>query len=270
MTERKIRPVSSASESSPLRRTIETEVIPRLILAHRRQGMLADSPAETPSTASVSPAQVEQLCGMLRQGHDDEALAYVMELESLGLMRDRTYLDLLAPAARWFGVAWENEESDFIEVTVVLRRLQKLARELVRDETEAPLMGRRALVVTLPGEQHVFGTQLVVDMLRRARWDVWDAPGATETDILSIVQQECFAVVGLSISSADHTSALAGLIRRIRRHSLNRDVCIMVGGRVFDGTLGLGPQVGADVVATDGHDAVRQAEQVIQLLGQRN
>ena len=272
MTDRKIRPATSASESSALLRTIEGEVIPRLLLAHRRQGV--DGAGERgASGATVSAAQVEQLCGMLRQGHDDEALAYVSELMSLGVDRDTLYLDLLAPAARWFGLAWENEEADFIAVTVGLRRLQKLAREFSQDESvgiQVPLPGRRALIVAMPGEQHVFGAQIVGDMLRDACWDVWDAPGATEADIISLIQHEWFAVVGVSISSAQHLDILSGLIRRIRRQSLNRDVRIMVGGRAFNGLGDWALQVGADVAVTDGRDAVKQAEQVIHLLGQRN
>ena len=125
---------------------------------------------------------------------------------------------------------------------------------------------RRALIAVLPGEQHVFGSQLVVDMLRQARWDVWDAPGAAETDILTLVQHEWFAVVGLSISSSEQLDALSGLIRRIRRQSLNRDVRIMVGGRLFEERVAWVAAVGADVAAIDGRDAVRQAEQLIQLL----
>ena len=272
MTDRKIRPAATASDSSALLRTIEGEVIPRLLLAHRRHGV-EDNGMRGPGGASVSSAQVEQLCSILRRGDDDEALAYVAELRSLGVSRDTLYLDLLAPAARWFGVAWENEEADFIEVTVGLRRLQKIAREFSQErvaQIEAPLAGRRALIVALPGEQHVFGSQLVGDMLREARWDVWDAPGGSEADIITLVQHEWFAVVGLSISSSEHLNPLSGLIRRIRRHSLNRDVRIMVGGRAFEGVNDWSRQVGADVAAADGRDAVRQAEQVIRLLDQRN
>jgi methanogenic corrinoid protein MtbC1 len=131
---------------------------------------------------------------------------------------------------------------------------------------ELPLTGRRALIAVLPGEQQVFGSQLVVDMLRQSRWDVWDTPGATETDILALIQNEWFAVVGLSISSSEQLDALTGLIRRIRRQSLNRDVRIMVGGRPFQARGDWVALVGADVAATDGRDAVRQAEQLIQLL----
>jgi len=268
MTDRKIRPAVSASKPSALLRTIESEVIPRLVLAHRRQGLFTDRDADG-STPQISSAQVEQLCGMLRLGHDAEALAFTQELQALGVDRDTLYLDLLAQAARWFGAAWENECADFVEVTVGLRRLQKLARSLsaeASDGMELPLAGRRTLIAALPGEQHVFGTQLVVDMLRQARWDVWDLPGATETDILSLVQHEWFAVVGLSISSSEQFDALSGLIRRIRRQSLNSEVRIMVGGRPFQVRGDWIALVGADVAATDGRDAVRQAEQLIQLL----
>lgn len=279
MTDQKIRPAVSANQSFALLKTIECEVIPRLILAHRRQGLRSrgdfDNDAggdsgggSSPSSTQLSAAQVEQLCVMLSAGHDAEALAYLHELQSLGVDRDTLYLDLLAPAARWFGAGWENESADFIEVTVGVRRLQKLARRLAEEagSPQLPLAGRRALIGVLPGEQHVFGSQIVSNMLRQARWDVWDAPGATETDILSLIQHECFAVVGLSISSLEQIDALSGLIRQIRRLSLNRDVRIMVGGLPFCAcTDGVAP-AGADVAAMDGRDAVRRAEQLIQLL----
>jgi methanogenic corrinoid protein MtbC1 len=276
MTDRKIRPAVSANQSFALLKTIEGEVIPRLILAHRRQGLRyrddVDSDAGSESNRSstqLSAAQVEQLCVMLSAGHDAEALAYMHELQSLGVDRNTLYLDLLAPAARWFGVAWENESADFVEVTVGVRRLQKLARGLAEEaggSPQLPLAGRRALIGVLPGEQHVFGSQIVVHMLRQARWDVWDAPGATETDILSFIQNEWFAVVGLSISSFEQIDALSGLIRQIRRLSLNRDVRIMVGGLPFYERADSVALAGADVAAIDGRDAVRRAEQLIQLL----
>jgi methanogenic corrinoid protein MtbC1 len=276
MTDQKIRPAVSANQSFALLKTIEGEVIPRLILAHRRQGLRyrddVDSDAGSESNRSstqLSAAQVEQLCVMLSAGHDAEALAYMHELQSLGVDRNTLYLDLLAPAARWFGVAWENESADFVEVTVGVRRLQKLARGLAEEaggSPQLPLAGRRALIGVLPGEQHVFGSQIVVHMLRQARWDVWDAPGATETDILSFIQNEWFAVVGLSISSFEQIDALSGLIRQIRRLSLNRDVRIMVGGLPFYERADSVALAGADVAAIDGRDAVRRAEQLIQLL----
>lgn len=270
MNNRKMPATVADPGASTLLRAIEGEVIPRLILAHRRQGIETTA---ADGSVCVSKAQVEQLCNMLQLGHDQEALAYVLELQAMGLDQATLYLDLLAPAARWFGVAWEDETEDFVGVTVALRRLQKLARKLEDDAAprrRLPVAGQRALVATLPGEQHVFGAQLVVDMLREARWDVWDAPGATEADIMTLLQREWFAVVGLSVSSPEQRDTLAAFIRKIRRGSRNPDVFIMVGGRPFNVVSDLAMQVGADVSATDARDAVRQAEQLIQLLVQRN
>ena len=39
------------------------------------------------------------------------------------------YLDLLAPAARWLGTAWEEDRADFSTVTLGLMRLQHMVRD---------------------------------------------------------------------------------------------------------------------------------------------
>jgi methanogenic corrinoid protein MtbC1 len=130
--------------------------------------------------------------------------------------------------------------------------------------------GPRALCVALPGEQHVFGAQLVGEFLRRARWDVWDAPGATEQDIIAMVEREWFTVVGVSISTTDQLDALAGLVRRLRRASLNPDLRVMVGGLPFEDHPERAALVGADATARDGRDAVSKANKLLELTRQRN
>jgi len=107
-------------------------------------------------------------------------------------------------------------------------------------------------------------------LMRHAGWDVWDVPGGSDSDILSLVQNEWFAIVGVSISSADQLEKLAGFLRNLRRVSLNRAVGVMVGGIPFSAHPERVALVGADTTAIDGRDAVMQAERLIQLLGQRN
>jgi methanogenic corrinoid protein MtbC1 len=126
------------------------------------------------------------------------------------------------------------------------------------------------LFVALPGEQHVFGTQLVGEFLRRAGWDVWDAPGANEADILSLVREEWFELVGFSVSTVAQLSSLVVIVRKVRRGSANRNVRIMVGGLPFNGHPERVVKVGADATAVDGKDAVAQAEHLLELLGQGN
>lgn len=259
---------------SALLRTIEGEVIPRLILAHR--GAVADGNRCDDLASPLRPGSTEihELARMVLRGNTAEAVAYLRGLQTLGMPTETLYLELLAPVARHLGVLWELESSDFVEVTLGLQRLQDLAHQISDANLaaeEAPVkVGRRALFVAMPGEQHVFGTQLVGEFLRRAGWDVWDAPGAHEADILSLVKSEWFALVGFSISSAAQLDPLAAIIRKVRRGSANRDIRIMVGGLPFNGHADRVAKVGADATAVDGKDAVAKAEHLLDLLGRSN
>ena len=253
-----------------LLRTIECAVIPRLILAHRNGAAgKADVVAAEPR---IPESDVLTFTEIILYGSELAAQHFVTELQQRGIGADSIRLDLLANAARRLGVFWESERADFIQVTVGLRRLQQLAHRLSEDGVDPVVIksGHKALLVNLPGEQHVFGTQLVSDMLRGAGWDVWDAPGASEQDIITLVKNEWFAVVGLSIGGPEQMEPLALIIREIRRHSANRSVGIMVGGNSFAEQSDGAARVGADTTAVDGRDAVAQAEKLLELMSQRN
>lgn len=263
-----------------LLQTIEGEVIPRLLLAHRRHAPRVDSsPARvadgdlTPGATRPAPHDIKHLAELVLRREKAEAERFVAAVRARGVDTETLLLDLLAPAARHLGAMWETECADFIGVTVGLRYLQGIAHDLSGESTEVGSCGaggRRALLISLPGEQHVFGTQIVVEILRRARWDVWDAPGSTEDDILSLVSTEWFAFVGVSIGAPEQLEALAALIRRIRRNSLHRGIRVMVGGRPFVGHPDRVTQVGADATAVDAREAVVQADRLLEWVSQGN
>jgi methanogenic corrinoid protein MtbC1 len=257
MAEKPIEAISAGDGQSALLRAIESQIIPRLVLAHPAAPATAPAACES-ATESVrpSPAEITEFTGIVLRGRADEAAAFMRGLQQRGVTTESLYLELLAPAARHFGRLWETERSDFVEVG---------------DEGSSPLSaGPRALCVALPGEQHVFGAQLVGEFLRRARWDVWDAPGATEQDIIALVEREWFTLVGVSISTTDQLDALAGLVRRLRRASLNPDLRVMVGGLPFEDHPERAALVGADATARDGRDAVAKAKKLLELTRQRN
>lgn len=271
--------VAGDDSQSALLRAIETQIIPRLLLAHRRDadpGATAceserDAPGAVPRPTS---AEITEFTGIVLRGNLDAAGDFLRRLQARGVATESLYLDLLSPAARHFGQMWEAETTDFIQVTLALHRLQKLAHDLseefVASGDSASPSGPRALCVALPGEQHVFGAQLVGEFLRRARWDVWDAPGATEPDIICLVEREWFTLVGVSISTPEQFDALAALVRQLRRASLNPDLRVMVGGRPFEQNPGWAALVGADATALDGRDAVAKAQGLLELTRRRN
>ena len=263
-----------------LLRAIETQIIPRLVLAHRgatapRVGNCASEGDEPGITPRPTHAEINEVTGIVLRGDLAAAADFLGSLQSRGVPTESLYLDLLSLAARHFGQMWESEEADFVDVTLALHRLQKLAHDLSGDfigsgDDQASPDGPRALCVALPGEQHVFGAQLVGEFLRRARGDVWDAPGATERDILSLAEREWFALVGVSISTAGQFDALAALVRQLRRVSLNPDLRVMVGGRPFEEHPEWAALVGADATARDGREAVAKAQGLLELTHRRN
>ena len=58
------------------------------------------------------------------------ASAYVETVRQRGASLEGIFLRLLAPAARELGLLWEEDECDFMQVTVGLCRLHHLLREL--------------------------------------------------------------------------------------------------------------------------------------------
>jgi methanogenic corrinoid protein MtbC1 len=159
----------------------------------------------------------------------------------------------------------------FTDVTVGLARLQHLLRELsapFENEAEHAAHGRRILLGPAPGEQHTFGTLMVEEFFRRAGWDVAGGPRSPD-EILHLVRREWLDVVGLSASCDILFDGLAGLVGAIRRASRNRNVGVLVGGRLFNEHPELVARVGADATAIDGRQAVRQVPQLLGLAAKR-
>jgi MerR family transcriptional regulator, light-induced transcriptional regulator len=263
------RPAGSWSEDSSearmarLVRTIEGEIVPRMVLARRVSSVTVE--VRSGQTKKPDEFDVAELVRLLLAHEAGVAAAYVATVRIRGATLESICLELLAPAARELGLLWEEDECDFMQVTVGLCRLHQVLREL------SPAFGevecdhdpdRRILLAPCPGEQHTFGLTLVAQFLRRAGWDVWHEFPNTATDLLDLVRQTSFTVVGLSIGSETRLDDVSLAIKSIRQASRNRQVGIMVGGPVLVARPELTSVMGADATALDGRQAVRQAEQI--------
>jgi methanogenic corrinoid protein MtbC1 len=259
------------AELTRLVRTIEAEIIPRLMLAHR-------APRDAVSLANAVDClppcsdDVAEFARLVLSEEVPTLVARAHALRNQGLPLDAIYLHVLAPAARHLGDLWLADVADFTEVTVGLCRLQQLLRELGAEFTSEDaqlLSGHRALVVPVPGEQHAFGAQMVAQFFRRAGWEVHSEAAAENAQVIRLARREAFDVVGFSISRESAVPALATLIGAVRRASRNRRVCILVGGTLLLSHPELVPAVGADATAKDGPQAVEQAETLLGLVAKR-
>lgn len=243
---------------------IEGEVIPRLLAAHRARRQ----PGAAPRIARRIPVaeDVAELASILLANDPAGAAAFIEATLARCDSLETVCLDLMTPAARRLGDLWVADLCHFMDVTMALGQLQHLLRRFGGHACRVAAgreYGRRALLVSAPGEQHTFGALMVAEFLRRAGWDVSGEVGASGNEVVAGVRDEWFALVGLSVSSEHHLGALASTIRAIRCSSRNAAVVIMVGGNVFLEHPDFVARVGADVTAVDARHAVIQAEDAV-------
>ena len=251
-----------------LRRTIETEIIPRLMLAHRPVGIAAPDRGEDDADV-LDRDDVEAFTRMVLADEVDACAAFVGALRERGIGLEQVYLGLIAPAARRLGTMWEGDDCDFAQVTLGLWRLQNLMFDLAPQLPAAwaarPDSPRRALLAAAPGSQHTLGLLMVSEFFRRAGWDVWSDPCASEGDLTALVRSEWFDLIGLSVGMDGHVEPLGSVILGLRRASRNPTVGIMVGGPILAGRPRLTSEVAADFSAADAREAVERAEAFVAL-----
>jgi methanogenic corrinoid protein MtbC1 len=260
-------PDSTRQQLARIANTIESEIVPRLVLAHRA------APAESVRRGAAGSAErVARFADLVLEREIDAAKAFVEEVRAGGAALEEIYLELLAPAARHLGERWEADLCDFTQVTVALWRLQQIVRDLspaFEPQADCGDRTRRALLVPVRGEQHTFGVLMVADFMRRSGWDVWAGTPASSGELTAILRGEWFAVVGFSVSCSQHLEGLAADIHAVRRASRNRSVGVMVGGPVFLEHPELAALVGADATAMDARQACEQAESLLAMLSHR-
>jgi methanogenic corrinoid protein MtbC1 len=244
---------------NPIADLIENSVVPRVVEAHRDDEVHVEArdrwhdEAITFAALAID-ADAEELLARL-----DGMLAGGTEIESI-------LIDILAPAARRLGIMWEQDDCDFVDVTMGLWRLQEVVRELsarVPARQRKPDEGYRAVFSAMPGEQHNFGTVIVEDIFRRAGWSTELLLDGQQGALLNAVATERFDLVGLTVSLDVHTERLPSLILAIRSVSRNPRLCILLGGPALIADPQIALRVGADGTAADAQQAVALADQLV-------
>lgn len=244
---------------------MELELIPRLLAHARTNDVQADWPAKTNQT--ISTADVERFVKACLAHDEEKCPAMMTEFIDAGVPLDRLCLDLLTPAGRMLGTQWEEDEVDFLEVTLGLGRMQRVVRDLgrrVAAETPMSADAGQAFLCGMPDEQHSFGLAMVAEFFVADGWGVTVGPPLGVEDVLHEVGAHWYDVVGLSAGIVERLPKIAEVIRTIRHASLNADLAVMVGGRAFLDNPDAVMQVGADACAPDAAQGPLIARTLVQ------
>lgn len=256
----------AAAHAGALLRTVESEIIPRLMMLHRH-GTAAALQALEPilRDPSLDDDDVEAFTEQLLKGHD-AAQTFLADKVQQGVSVPVLCLNLMAPAARRLGEMWSDDRCDFTQVTIALGRMQGLLRGMAAGlpaYADAGPAGRSAMFAAAPGEQHTLGLAMVRDFFRASGWEVWDETPDEPAELLSLLQTYRFDLLGFSIGSERHVDALAALIARARKSSINRKLRVLAGGPLLLAQPALADRIGADGTADDARQAILVADKLL-------
>lgn len=244
---------SSENPAASLLDTIETEILPRLMLVHSD----SNTPRKVTAYHSLKdqPDALDQFLDMMIDKSVSSGHEFVDDLVSQGVAIESIYLDLLAPAARRMGELWEEDIRDFTDVTIGLCRLHEVLRHhslspTVRQVFPSP-NAPSILLTTACGDQHVFGIIMVSEFFLKTGWRVTCEPGAKTDELLRIVSKHTYDVIGISIARSIAIDEISGVIEQVRCSSRNRDIKVILGGALLSREDSIAETVGADAVSTD-------------------
>ena len=248
---------------------IETEIIPRLLMAHSG----GEKRSKSRLIRTISPEDASRFALLPLRLEAASLLEEVNGFIAKGATVESICLDLLAPAARMLGEMWERDECDFLDVTMGLWRLQEVMRE-VAARAPAGFAGlaapRSALFSPMPGDHHNFGTLMIEEVFARGGWHSEALVKPERRELLDRLAGQPFDLLGLTLARDCPSAALGNLIKAVRNVSANPHIIVLVGGRMINEDPGIAIEVGADGTGADALAALDLANSLVKTAASRD
>lgn len=247
----------------PVNQLIESEIIPRLLMAHSDQ----PNPRARSRSASIEPGEASAFAPLPLSMEASELLDQLRPFLDRGASVESLYVDLLTPSARRLGQLWEDDRCDFVEVTMAMWRLQEVMREIGQIAPPAPESrqpGYEALFAPMPGDQHSFGALMIEEIFSRAGWCTEILLEPRRRELLELIELRSFDLIGLTISNDCPSATTKSLVTAIRKVSRNQSIRVLIGGRIPNANPSYVKDVGADGTADDGHAALALATRLVK------
>lgn len=241
-----------------LSRVLTGEVIPRVFEAN-------GGAAKLNSVLDRNARDEFRACVL--KGPLDACADFVQKRIDEGVSLRSMCLGLFTLTAQELGELWDADIISFAEVTIGLGRLHKLVHHFSALDADLKSAGVRhnIILASAPEEQHAFGVLLVSKIFEMEGWLVTGGPDLhTGADLVSLVHESWFDIIGLSASSKTLAQSLKQDIAKMRKASLNPDVFVIVGGAGFADAPELIEEIGADDVANNADDAILKARELLE------
>ena len=207
------------------------------------------------------PEEVRKLSHLLCAKYPFAANRMIDQLIEAGVPVERIYHNYLAEAARLLGERWQRNDISFEEVGIATTRIYILL-DALRRRSPSPISTQspRIAFAAVPGEQHVLGVKMAVDVFRREGWDVDHLIDMDHDQIVKAAEDVDVVLVGLSASGRRTRAALIRLVVALR--VARPELKILLSGEIAKSEPDFLSQVGIDAIVQD----VSTALEVVQSL----
>lgn len=156
-------------------------------------------------------------------------------------------------AARRMGVAWENDEMSWIDVSIGAARMQSLLREIgtawVADQ--AGDTGHGTVLLIVPDrEQHTLGPMVATGQMRRYGVSVCLRIAPSFNELRSLMAARQFDGVMISVATKDKFESVAKTVQFLKSVMTN-PTPVVVGGAVISKVPDAASCTGADFSSND-------------------
>jgi methanogenic corrinoid protein MtbC1 len=265
---RLVAPMTSLRTDEDLAKIVQSEIIPRLMLAHQPEPIADETlmDMDMGQDRAAGAEATEAFARMVFTRAPEALMGFIESLVRSGVTLQTIYAELLAPTARLLAQLWDQDRVSYTEVTIGLGRLQQLVHAL---EAATPYNGendaesRSVMFAPRPGEQQTFGFYIMEELFRWSGWRALIETYASNAQIVSTVQFRWFDMFCLSVCRENHIEEVTATIKAIRRASRNQDLYMMVYGQPFVEHPELVEAVGADASASCAGEALDMADKAV-------
>ena len=266
MTAQSVQRVSLAAEPPDegcrhlISSVIETQIIPRLLQAHPNgAGRLTQ---ENDQTIRIPESDVVEFANLCLLNDAILANSFADQLVRDGMSHETIFMQLITPAARYLGVAWETDTADFVQVTNGLMRMHEITHRIGFEYQAGPRKPgprNRIMLACAPGSQHILGLTIVSEFFNKEGWQTVVEISSSAEGLIHAAANEWFDVIGISVAIESQLGDLETLVTRIRKASQNTKVAILLGGPIFTIRHFDATEFGACEICTDPKVAVKLA-----------
>ncbi len=214
----------------------------------------------------VTKKTLERYLDVLLKGDRQQCRAVIEETLQTGMPVNTVYTDIIWPIMVEIEHLNRTDKitpaSEHLAVRINRTIVDQLQNKLPRKSRKE----KKIVICCSQTESRELGAQMMVDLFESDGWDVrFLGGGLTNDDILGFVNEYCPDILVVYGTNPKQAPAIRQLIDTIKGVNANPDMKIMLSGGLFNRAEGLWREMGADLYAATGTEAVQAASGDIEM-----